>query len=66
MPHFKVANIRERGQDIIIVPAGGNFSFQPNSEQEGFMRELQFRSNSAGFRGTVAAVWSGGFSAPRP
>jgi len=66
MPHFRVAHIREQGQDMIIVPVDGNFRFQPDNEQESFMRELQSRANSAGLRGTVAAVWSGGFRAPRP
>jgi hypothetical protein len=66
MPSYKVAHLREQGQDMIIVPLDSSFGRKPSSEQNAFMDELQVRANSAGLRGRVAAVWSGGFWAPNP
>lgn len=71
MATFNVAHIREQGQDMIIVPMDHRFDQQSQNVQRRTIDELQVRSNSAGLRGTVVAVWetAGGhtkFIAPRP
>lgn len=64
MPHYKVAHVREQGQDMIIVPLDADFARQSAVDQDGFILQLQARARSAGLRGSVAAVWPGGFRAP--
>ena len=66
MPRYKVAHLREQGQDMIIIPLEASFGSKSDADQNGFMVDLQTRANAAGLRGTVAAVWPGGFRAPSP
>jgi hypothetical protein len=66
MPSYKVAHLREQGQDMIIVPLDSSFGRQSSSDQNAFMSDFQVRAASAGLRGGVAAVWNGGFWAPNP
>jgi hypothetical protein len=61
MPHFKVAHIREQGQDMIIVPLDSAFGRKITSEQQSVRTELQARSRAAGLAGTVVPVWDDGF-----
>jgi hypothetical protein len=70
MPRFKVAHIKEQGQDIVIVPLDSAFGHKVTSEQQMIADELQLRSQSAGLAGRVVPVWDSGggrmgFLAPR-
>jgi hypothetical protein len=66
VPSYKVAHVREQGQDMIIVPLDSSFGREPSTQQHRFIDDLQRRATSAGLRGRVVAVWNGGFIAPRP
>lgn len=70
MPNFKVAHLREQGQDMVIVPLDSSFGYKSQQEQSEVIGELQLRSTSAGLRGTVVPVWESSgrmaFIAPRP
>ena len=66
MPSFRVAHMREQGQDMVIVPMDSGFGHRTRTEQEGFIAEMQARAVAAGLRGRVAVVWPGGFIAPNP
>ncbi|HZR03164.1 MAG TPA: hypothetical protein VFA81_08350 [Burkholderiales bacterium] len=71
MPRFKIAHLREQGQDMIIVPVDGAFQHKPAADQQQVRAELQMRARAAGLAGTVVPVWpdSSGrmhFIAPEP
>ncbi|MDH1068459.1 hypothetical protein N5B96_02960 [Acinetobacter johnsonii] len=67
---FKIAHLREQGQDMIIVPLENNFEHKTSSEQSDFIDALQHYASSAGLAGTVVPVWQHGrsmkFIAPQP
>jgi hypothetical protein len=60
MPSYKVAHIREQGQDMIIFPLETTFGQKSNSEQNRELGVLGTRANRAGLRGTAVAVWDNG------
>jgi len=66
---YKIAHIREQGQDIIIVPLDRSFEQKPNSTQQEIISALQVCASTAGLAGTVVPVWQVGsnhkFIAPR-
>jgi len=70
MPSFKVAHLREQGQDMIIVPLSSNFANMSSNDQRSMLADLQGHARSAGLAGKVVAVWSDGgrmgFIAPPP
>lgn len=70
MPTFKLAHLKEQGQDMIIVPVNPSIGRGPQHEQHALTELLQEAANSAGLRGTVAIIWRDGrrvgFVAPRP
>lgn len=71
MPRFKVAHLREQGQDMVIVPLDRTFGHKTESDQQALASELQARARGAGLRGTVVPVWDQGggrmgFIAPKP
>jgi len=71
MAHFKIAHLRQQGQNMIIVPLDSQFGHKSNSDQQDIIAELQMRSRAAGLAGTVVPVWDGGagrmsYIAPRP
>ena len=71
MPHFKLAHLREQGQDMIIVPLDRSFGAKSGDEQSDAMDELQMRCRAAGLKGKVVTVWDDGggrmaFIAPQP
>jgi hypothetical protein len=71
MPHFRVAHLREQGQDMIIVPLDSNFGHQPANDQHAAISDIQRHARGAGLAGTVVPVWDNGggrmaFIAPRP
>lgn len=67
---FKVAHLREQGQDMVIVLVSSSFGRRSSDEQAEIAAELQACATSAGLRGEVVPVWDGGggrlaFLAPR-
>ena len=70
MPRFKVAHIREQGQDMIIIPVEDSFKYKSSQEQNQNRNGLQVRARGAGLAGKVVLVWDAGagrmgFLAPR-
>ncbi len=69
MPRFKVAHLREQGQDIVVILVNAEFAFKPADEQSNIISKLQRQSTSAGMKGTVVPVWQSGdrmsFVAPK-
>ncbi|MBI5519227.1 MAG: hypothetical protein HY916_04120 [Desulfovibrio sp.] len=71
MEEFKVAYLREQGQDMVIVPVSNSFGRKSRSEQADIVDWLQGCASSAGLAGVVVPVWDAGggrmgFLAPRP
>lgn len=71
MPRYKVAHIREQGQDMIIFPLEPRFGHLSDSEQGQELGLLELGANRAGLRGSAVAVWDAGggrmgFRGPRP
>jgi hypothetical protein len=60
MPRFRVAHIREQGQNMIIVPLDSAFGRKVSSHQRSIASELQARSRAAGLAGRVVPVWDEG------
>jgi hypothetical protein len=60
MPKYKVAHIREQGQDMIIFPLATSFAQKTESDQNEELGVLEFRANGAGLRGVAVAVWDAG------
>ena len=60
MPTYKIAHIRQQGQDMIIVPLDGQFEHKSPSTQSAFLGELQVRARAAGLAGRVVAMWDAG------
>jgi len=60
MPRFKVAHLRQQGQDMVIIPLDSEFGRKMSSEQNEVATELQLRSRSAGLGGRVVLVWDNG------
>jgi hypothetical protein len=60
MPHFKIAHLREQGQNMIIVPLESSFEHKSDEDQRATIAELQVRARSAGLAGTVVPVWQSG------
>ncbi len=67
---YKIAHLREQGQNMIIIPLDDNFEHKTSSEQSAIVDSLQRCASSAGLAGTVVPVWLHGhqmkFIAPRP
>jgi hypothetical protein len=67
---FKIAHIKEQGQDMIIVPVNATFGRKSSSEQRETMKLLGFAARQARLTGTVVTIWSDGnhigFIAPPP
>ena len=70
MSKYKIAHLREQGQDMIIIPLDDSFHHKSNSEQQDIVASLQAYASSARLAGTVVPVWLHGrqmnFIAPRP
>ena len=60
MPHFKVAHLREQGQDMVIVPLDPSFDQKPETDQRAFVNDLQAHSLATGLKGIVVPVWESG------
>lgn len=70
MSKYKVAHLREQGQNMIIIPLDGSFEHKTSSQQSEIIDSLQLCASSAGLAGTVVPVWQYGrqtrFIAPKP
>lgn len=70
MPTFKIAHLRQQGQDMIIVPLESSFGNKSNDDQHAGIAKLQARARGAGLAGTIVPVWESGgrisFIAPTP
>lgn len=60
MPRFKIAHVREQGQDMIIVPLDHSFAHKTNADQQAVIDELQAHAIGAGLKGAVVPVWDNG------
>lgn len=60
MPRLKVAHIRAKGADLIIVPLDISFGDRPSDEQAQTINELRRTSQKAGLSGDVVPVWDSG------
>jgi hypothetical protein len=60
MPIYKVAHIREQGQDLVIVPLESAFGHKPQDEQKRALVEFELHTRAAGLAGHVALVWDSG------
>lgn len=71
MSSFRIAHLREQGQDMIIIPVDRSFGSKNASQQEQTLLALQVCARAANLAGTVVPVWDAGggrmaFIAPRP
>lgn len=71
MPSFKIAHLREQGQDMIIAPLESSFGRASHQDQEQQITALQIAAQSAGLAGKIVPVWDAGsgrmgFIAPTP
>jgi hypothetical protein len=62
MPRFRVAHLRERGVNLVIVPLESHFGDMSPKEQRQVIGELQRHSLAARLAGTVVPVWPQGRS----
>lgn len=57
MPTFEVANVRERGKQMILVPMSSRFGHEPENNQHAMINEIQAEAQGAGLPGKVVIVW---------
>jgi hypothetical protein len=62
MATYKIAHLREQGQDMIIVPLESSFGSKSDTDQSESIAALQYYARTAGLAGTVVAVWRSGSS----
>jgi hypothetical protein len=60
MPHFKVAHVRERGVDVVILPLESSFGRKMTQDPNAIRSDLQRHSESAGLADGVVPVWDAG------
>lgn len=60
MQRFKVAHIREQGEDLIIVFVADQVEFMSAAQKNQILSALQLCSATAGLQGTVVMLWSRG------
>jgi hypothetical protein len=71
MATFKVAHVKEQGQDMIIVFVSDSVGRMPTDEQNKLRSRLEACAHSAGLRGSAVLVWDAGggrigFLSPSP
>jgi hypothetical protein len=70
MPKYKVAHIREQGQDMLLFPLSHQLGQLTDDEQSDLLEELERRAHAAGLAGGAAVFWQHGghghFMGPRP
>ncbi len=60
MPSLKIAHIRDRGADFIIVPLASRFESAPPQDKRATIADLQERAARANLAGKVIPVWDAG------
>ncbi len=60
MPRFKVAHLKEQGQDMIIIPLESSFGNKAPPDQQAIITDLQFNARRLGLLGIVVPVWDSG------
>lgn len=60
MARYKVAHIREQGNDMIIIPLDSSFNNKTSHQQTEAMEGFQIAASSAGLRGQVVLIWKSG------
>jgi len=60
MPTFKLAHIREQGQNMLLFPLSGTFSQKTSHEQQSILAELEDRAHAAGLAGRAVIFWESG------
>lgn len=60
MPHFKIAHVKEQGQDMIIVPLDPKFGSATAKAQAATIADLQAHASVANIKGRVVPVWDAG------
>ncbi|PWE39599.1 hypothetical protein C9I50_18180 [Pseudomonas prosekii] len=70
MARYRIAHIKEQGQQMIIAPLDSSFNSRSQDEKNDFMNAFQAAATSAGLAGRVALIWKSGsmvhFMAPQP
>jgi hypothetical protein len=70
MPHFRIAHMRQQGQDMVIVPLESSFGNKTSDDKNSIIAELQAHARGARLAGTIVPVWESrgrmSFIAPRP
>ena len=49
MPHFRIAHLREQGQNMVIVPLDSRFGHRTGEDQDAFVTELQLRARASSY-----------------
>jgi hypothetical protein len=62
MPRYRVAHIKQRDVNLIIIPLDPAFGRKSDQEKHTAINELQARSFAARLAGTVVPVWPVGSS----
>src|SRR5690606_7449640 len=57
---YKIAHVREQGQQMIIIPLDPDFDRQTPQNQQETVASLQVCASSANLAGTVVVVWQAG------
>ena len=60
MPRFKVAHMRHKTDDLIVVQMEKGFGLKTSVEMGQTIAELETRAKAAGLAGEVIPVWVGG------
>lgn len=70
MAEFRIAHLREQGQQMIIIPLDSQFEHKSSAAQHDTIEALQACASNAGLAGTVVVAWQAGnrvkFIAPQP
>ncbi|WP_172705021.1 hypothetical protein [Sphingomonas sp. LH128] len=60
MPKFKLAHIKEQGQNMLLFPLDASFSNNTPAQREALLQELEDRAHAAGLAGRAAVFWNTG------
>ena len=60
MAEFRIAHLREQGQDMIIIPLDRDYGQKTDAQQNDIRYSLQVCARGAGLAGTVVPVWDAG------
>lgn len=60
MPRYKVAHIREQGQNMLIFPLDSSVHHKTSNEKNEILFELEARAHAAGLAGSAVIIWEYG------